>query len=437
MNSKERLHAALSHREPDRVPVDFGATTVTGIHASTLAQLRRTILGDPGYRVTINEPYQMLGELDDLLLDRLGIDTVGLFSRRTMFGFESCGWKPWRMFDGTEVLVPEKFRVQEDTRGDLLIFPEGDTTAPPSARMPKGGHFFDAIVRQPPLVEEQLNSADNTEEFSLLADDDLAWYARRIEELQRRGDRAIVMVIPGAAFGDIALVPATWMKNPKGIRAIDEWYVSTAVRRSYIMQVFEKQCEIALANLDRIIDVVGDRASVAFISGADFGTQHGLFISKKAYRELFKPFHVQVNRRVHERTAWKTFIHSCGAVADLIPEFIEAGFDILNPVQCSATGMDPQMLKREFGRSITFWGGGGEHPTYARLRCAGGGLPRGARADRHFRPRRRIRVQYGPQRPSQYPGAQPSGHVPGDCGRQRHTADPMTHQSQTIVPSHL
>jgi len=103
---------------------------------------------------------------------------------------------------------------------------------------------------------------------------------------------------------------------------------------------------------------VGDRVQVAFVSGTDFGTQTGQFCSVQTYRELFKPFHQAVNDRIHKLTKWKTFIHSCGAVAPFVPEFIDAGFDVLNPVQCSALGMDPRTLKREFGRQLVFWGGG-------------------------------------------------------------------------------
>jgi uroporphyrinogen-III decarboxylase len=95
-----------------------------------------------------------------------------------------------------------------------------------------------------------------------------------------------------------------------------------------------------------------------FLTGTDFGTQRGLFISKGAYREMFKPYHVRINRFIHQRSTWQTFIHSCGAVYELLPEFIEAGFDILNPVQCSAVGMDAPTLKKEFGPHLTFWGGG-------------------------------------------------------------------------------
>jgi uroporphyrinogen-III decarboxylase len=129
-------------------------------------------------------------------------------------------------------------------------------------------------------------------------------------------------------------------------------------RFDYVYEVFRRQCEIGLANLAKIYDAVGDRVDAVFITGTDFGAQHGPFISPRAYRRLYQPFHRQVNDWVHKHTPWKTFIHSCGSVAALLPDIVEAGFDILNPVQCSAAGMDPQTLKDRFGARLTFWGGG-------------------------------------------------------------------------------
>jgi hypothetical protein len=358
MHSRERLELAINHHQPDRVPVDFGSTAVTGMHVLAVTRLRRALTGDQQYRVKVIEPFQMLGEIDDELLDKLGIDVIGVLGRKTLFGFENRDWKPFTLFDGTEVLVPGDFQVRKDERGDLLIFPEGDPSVPPSGRMPKGFYFFDAIVRQPPIVEERLDPADNQEEFSLLSDDDLAWYERQSRALDSVAGRGVILSMPGTAFGDIALVPVPWMKDPKGIRDIAEWYMSTALRKDYVLKVFEKQCEIALKNLASLIRLLGDRVQVVFLTGTDFGTQQGLFISLKAYCELFKPFHQRVNRLVHEKSSWKTFIHTCGAVWDLIPDFVEAGFDILNPVQCSAAKMDARTLKREFGREVVFWGGG-------------------------------------------------------------------------------
>ena len=357
MNSKERLQAALAHRQPDRVPVDFGGTAVTGIHAAALTRLRLAVIGDKSWRVKVIEPYQMLGEVDGELADALGIDVAGLMTRNTLFGFENRGFKPFTLFDGTEVLVPEDFRTRADANGDLLIYPAGDTTVPPSGRMVKGYHFFDTIIRQPPVDDARLNVADNTEEFAVLTAEDLAWYRLRATELEA-GSRGIILTMPGTAFGDIALVPGPWMKHPKGIRDIEEWYISTVARKDYVRAIFERQCEIGLKNLETLIDLLGNRVSAVFLTGTDFGTQRGLFIGVDAYRDLYKPFHQRVNRLVHQRSTWKTFIHSCGSVRQMLPEFIDAGFDILNPVQCSAAGMDARELKKEFGRDLVFWGGG-------------------------------------------------------------------------------
>jgi len=160
------------------------------------------------------------------------------------------------------------------------------------------------------------------------------------------------------AFGDIALVPAPWMKHPKGIRGVEEWYLATLAYPGYIKQVFEKQCEIALKNVELLAKAVGDKVQVVFVSGTDFGTQNGLFLSAETYRALYKPYQKAVNDKIHALTSWKVFIHSCGAIHEIIPDFIEAGFDILNPVQVSAKGMDPSWLKKEFGNDMVFWGGG-------------------------------------------------------------------------------
>jgi hypothetical protein len=357
MTSRDRLRVALNHCEPDRVPVDFGGTAITGLHAAAIHRLRLAVTGDKEWRVKIVDPYQMLGEVDDELRGRLGVDVTGLMGRTTMFGFENRDWKPFELSDGTPVLVAGDFNTTVDANGDRLIYPEGDMTAPPSGRMPKGFFFFDTLVRQPPLDEERLDPADNTEEFTPFTGEDLAWYRQQAVRLDKT-ESGVVLSMPGTAFGDIALVPAPWMKHPKGIRDIEEWYVSTAIRTDYVHAIFERQCEIGLRNLETLIGILGDRVQAVNLTGTDFGTQRGLFISKESYRELFKPYHKRVNDLVHAKSNWKTFMHSCGAVSELIPDFIEAGFDILNPVQCSAEGMDARTLKKEFGKQITFWGGG-------------------------------------------------------------------------------
>ncbi len=359
LTSRERVALSLNHQEPDRVPLDLGGSAVTGMHVSSVYQLRQALkLDPPGTPVKVVEPYQMLGEIKPDLMDALGVDVVPLESPRTMFGFKKEGWKPWTFFDGTPVLVPEGFNTDPEPNGDILMYPEGDKSAPPSGRMPKDGFYFDTIIRQPPIDEGNLNPEDNLEEFGPISDEDLAYFQREAERLYTETDKAIFANFGGTAFGDIALVPAPWLKDPKGIRDVEEWYISTVTRRDYVYRVFERQCEIALANLERLYQAVGDRVSVLFVTGTDFGMQTGPFISRETYRDLYMPFHKQVNDWVHEHTSWKTFIHSCGSVMALIPDFIEAGFDILNPVQTSAADMDPRELKKRFGDRVVFWGGG-------------------------------------------------------------------------------
>jgi hypothetical protein len=336
----------------------MGATMTSGISASTLSKLRQHVLGDSDYRVRVIEPYQMLGEVDDALREALGIDVVGLFGRKTMFGFENTDWKPFEMFDGTRVLVPGQFNVTTDDGGGLLIYPKGDTSASPSGRMPNGGFYFDAIVRQEPIDEEKLDPADNCEDFALLSDEEIQDFADRATKMTRQTDCGIVISLPGTGIGDIALVPAPFLKHPRGIRDVEEWYISTVTRKDYLHEVFSRQTDIAVKNIERLGKAVGDNAQAAFVCGTDFGTQRGTFISKEAYHELYSPYYKRINRAIHEHTNWKTFKHSCGSIFDFIDAFIEDGFDILNPVQCSAANMDPVDLKRDFGDRIVFWGGG-------------------------------------------------------------------------------
>ena len=357
MTSRERLQKTLQHKPVDRVCVDFGATHVTGITAGTLSKLRKAVLGDENYRVKVIEPYQMLGEIDDLLLEALGIDVMAVLRPKTMFGFRNSAWKPFTMFDGTEVLVPGQFNVTPAPGGGWFMHPQGDTSVPPSGHMPQDGFYFDAICRQEPIDEKKLDPADNLEDFGLLDHEDIRTLTDAADQAAQKGKGSIIST-PGTSFGDIALVPAPWMKRTKGIRDVEEWYVSTVARRDYVYKVFEGQCEMALKNLELLAPALGDKVQAAFTTGTDFGTQCGTFISPQTYRDLFMPFHKTINEYIHQHTSWKIFIHSCGAVYDLIGDFIEAGFDILNPVQCSAAGMDPKRLKKEFGPDLVFWGGG-------------------------------------------------------------------------------
>jgi hypothetical protein len=339
------------------VPIDFGSTSVSGIHISVVAALREHY-GLGGGPVRVLEPGQMLGEVTDDLREAMGIDCTGVPPSSTSYGFPLEGpWREWRCPWGQVVLVPAGFQTRTETNGDVFIHPAGDTTAPVSGHMPASGYFFDTIVRQEPIDEDRLNPEDNLEEYQPLSSAAIAHWERQAAAL-RGAKRAVVASMGGTALGDIARVVAPALRHPKGIRDVSEWYMSIAMRRDYVHAVFSKQCDIALENLARFHAVMGDTVDVLNVCGTDFGTQVSQFCSAGTFDELYLPYYRRINEWVHRHTSWKTFKHSCGAIDPLLPGMIRAGFDIINPVQCSATGMEPEHLKQTYGRDLVFWGGG-------------------------------------------------------------------------------
>jgi len=357
MNSKERVLASLNHQQTDKIAVDFGATPVTGIHVLAIQNLRKHY-GLEEKPIVVKEPYQMLGEIDDELMDILGVDVIGLSPSNNMFGIKNHGeLKEFKTFWEQIVLLPKDFNTTLDENGDLLIYPEGDTFAGASGKMPKTSFFFDAVIRQDPIDDAALNVEDNLEEFDPISDEDLAYWKSKIDEV-KDSDKAIIANMGGTAFGDIALVPGLNLKNPKGIRDIAEWYMSVIMRPDYVHGIFERQSDIAIENLKKFYATVGNNIDAIFMCGTDFGTQDSQFCGIDTLEEMYLPYYRKLNDWIHSNTSWKTFKHSCGAIEPFLQSFIDAGFDIINPVQINAAGMDPEHLKDTYGQHITFWGGG-------------------------------------------------------------------------------
>ncbi len=353
MTSRERVRKVIDHEVPDKVPLDFGGIGLTSISASAYAQLRKA-LGLPHKRVKVVDTFQMLGEVEPEVGEMLGVDTTGIGLRSP-----NEKWREWELFDGTEVLVRESFNPVVDENGDLLLYPGGDTSGQPSMRMPKGGYYFDAIVRQKPIDEDNLDPREWLEGQLFIYPEELLRHIEdRVTDLFNNTSLSIIGFSTHSSFGDVAAVPGMNLKDPKGIRDPKEWYIAHITHPEYIRGIFELQCEASLKNLKLFRQAVGDKIDVIIISGTDFGSQNGPFISPDMYRDLYMPFHKRINDWIHENTNWKTFYHSCGSVVDFLDDFVEAGVDILNPVQCSAAGMDPTFLKENYGDKLVFWGGG-------------------------------------------------------------------------------
>jgi len=356
LTSRERVQKALNHEMPDKIPLDLGGSPVTGIHCLVVEKLRQ-YYGLERKPVKVTDPYQMLGEVDEELIDLLGIDVIGAGGKNNMFGFPNENWKEFQTPWGQVVLVGGRFNYTTDADGSILLHPQGDTFAPPSARMPLDSYFFDTIMRQEPIEEDQLNPQDNLEEFDFVGEVEIAYWKQQVAKLKNT-DRAVFGNPGGTALGDIGLVPAPFMKYPKGIRDVTEWYMSIVMRPEYIKTVFDRQTDIAIENLKRLKDIIGDTFDLIFMCGTDFGTQDSQFCSPETFDDLWLPYYKKMNDWIHHNTSWKTFKHCCGSIDPLLPGFVKAGFDVINPVQISAKNMEPQYLKDQYGDQLVFWGGG-------------------------------------------------------------------------------
>ncbi len=248
----------------------------------------------------------MLGYIEEDLREAMGIDVEIAMPITTMFGDSiDNAWKEWRTHWGQTVLLPAAMQVEAVEGGGFVVFPQGDKNSAPCARMPESGYFFDAIIRQEEFDEDDPDPEDNTQEFGLLHESELARLAEAAKQA-RAGGRAVVAGLPGTALGDISLVPGMNLKKPKGIRDIEEWYISTSLRPEFIKKVFERQVEIALENLPLIYKAVGDAYDAVFVCGTDFGTQISTFCSKEAFDNLYLPFYQKINGWIHDHTPWKT-----------------------------------------------------------------------------------------------------------------------------------
>ena len=354
--SRDKVRCALNHQNAGSIPVDFGSTAVTGIHCRIVEALRN-YYGLAPRPVKIVDAFQMLGEIDAELAEKIGVDCIGIGGPKDIFDLDTTRMHeqttPW----GQRVLVPEAMDLTPDMRGDVYVYAGGDQNYSPSAVMPKGCYFINAIERQQPIEEDRLDPEDNVEEFGLLTENDLAYYCAEADKAYQTG-RAVVASFGGTALGDVAFVPGMGLKQPKGIRSVVEWYMSTAMQQDYLHQVFEKEIDIAIANYEKLWAALGDKIDVVLTCGTDFGSQESQFCSIDTFRELWLPHYRRMNDWIHQHTTWKIFKHSCGAIIPILPGLIEAGFDIINPVQINAKDMDSRRLKEEFGSQLTFWGGG-------------------------------------------------------------------------------
>jgi hypothetical protein len=354
MNSRDYVLKTVSHKLVDSIPIDIGSSLINGLHYSHIIRLRNhfKLKDEP---VKIVEPLQMLGEIKNDLKEALGIDTTGILPYRNAFGVKNTDWKNWQIPEGPQVLIPGNLNFKVDHQNNIYAFPEGHTDSKPSAIMDSDASSFRLLPHQKQQEKEEFKVRKNTVEFKIITDEELDYLEEQLI-LSRNDGRAKIFTSHDTFLGNINYVMAPYLENPEGIRSLEKWYSAHLTKPDFIRKIYQRQTELALANLSRINSRIGNYIDIILVCATDFGGQNSLLISPQIFRQLYKPFYQKINHWIHENTDWKTMKHSCGAITKIIPDFIECGFDILHPLQFSALNMDPVTLKNRFGDKIALWG---------------------------------------------------------------------------------
>jgi len=345
MTSRERVMAALEHREPDRVPIDLSGHRSSGIAAIAYAKLR-DYLGLPKRAIRVYDVIQQLAVVDEDVLERFGVDTIELGRG---FALDDESWAGWTLPDGTPCFVPAWTNIERDV-GRWVIRSEGGTVL---AQMPEGTLYFEQTYYpfleggdEPERVAGTLDNCMWTAIAAPPGPVDDAALAAGAKKLRESTDRAII----GLFGGNLFEIGNFLYRN-------DQFMMILAGEPKRAHRFLDKLVEIHLANLDKYLAAVGDNIDI-ILFGDDLGMQTGPIMSPAMYREFFKPRHKVLWNRAKELADVKVMLHCCGGVRELLGDLIEAGLDAINPVQISCAGMDAGELKAEFGKDLTLWGGG-------------------------------------------------------------------------------
>ena len=338
MTSRERVRTALDHREPDRVPFDLGGSRMTGIHVQAHARLRGALELGPGRARTI-DVVQQLADVEPDVLDALGADVRAVLPR----------------------VPPAADRPAVEEAGHLRLVDEWGV----GRRMPvDGGLYYD--IHDVPLPGDI--DAGAVDRFAWPDPADPARYAGMAEEAGRYArdeGRAVLVGSLGSGLSEGLM----------RIRGFEDGYMDLVAQPALARRIMERILEVKLGYWERVLPLLGDSVDVV-AEADDLGGQDRPLFSPATYRALVKPLQRELFDFLHARTDARVFFHTCGAVRELLPDLVEIGVEILNPVQVSARGMDTAELKREFGRDLVFWGGGVDTQ-----RVLGDGTPDEVRAE--------------------------------------------------------
>lgn len=355
MNSRERVLAAIAHKQPDQVPVDLGSTPSSGISAIAYSNLLKAI-GRTDLPVQIYDVVQQLAQPDMSIIDRFGVDVLDI---GRAFNTEEKDWHETILANGDKAFYPIHFNPVKQADGSYHCYDEDGKRL--LALMPQGATFFDQSYF--PYINGFPENYDTLDEemgrvlwsryvhspWDHTQDPDF-WKTLREKTLQLRAstDKALMIVCGCNLF--------EWGTF---LRRMDNFLMDLLCEPDQVARMLDQLLERHLATLAKVCDSVGDIVDIIRF-GDDLGMTSGPFMDVDTYRSLFKPRHKQLCDYVKTHSQMHTFIHSCGSISSLMPDLIEAGIEIFNPVQTNARQMEPEFLKKEFGQDCTFWGGGVE-----------------------------------------------------------------------------
>jgi len=335
MNHRERVIAAVHHQEADRVPVDLGGMRSTTMLGLPYARLKEH-LGITEGQVYVFDPYLQLAYIEEPVRQRFGCDVVIL--NDSLLG----GWQPYRLPDGTPALTCANFRTEGDGHGGEYSLDEHGRR---TWYRPPGGYYFDPVYF--PLAGAQSEADLAAYTWNVIDDETLRRLQDEARRLYTETDYAIM-----ASTGGSFLEAGGWLCG------FEKWMMDLAGNRPFAEALLERVLENHLRNAELVLQAVGDYIQIIEMDD-DLGAQAGPQIRPRMYSEMIQPRQKVLWSRIHAlRPQVSVFLHSCGAIFDLIPGLIDAGLDILNPVQISARGMQPERLKSAFGERLCLWGGG-------------------------------------------------------------------------------
>ncbi len=344
MTSRDRVISAINHRQPDKVPVDLGSSTVTGISGIAYSNLKKHLNIES--RTRIYDVIQQLAMVEMSIIDLFGVDALDI----NRVSIDNTGWYDVTLGDGSKAEFPEWFHPVKAEDGSWYT---SDNEGNIISKMSAGATFFDQMYfpyeNGYPLDFSGLKDAMKRISWvvhSHSSNLDATELRTRLLDLRESTNKALVM------SGGVKLLEMGFF-----IRRMDNFLMDLIVEEDKVSEMLDLLVEMNLASLEKKCRSLGDIVDVIRF-GDDLGMTSAPFMDLSTFRKLLKPRYKILCDYVKKNSNMKIFLHSCGSVKQFIPDLIEVGFDILNPVQTNCYDMDPLQLKKEFGKDIVFWGGG-------------------------------------------------------------------------------